>query len=679
MPVPALAMLLASKGMDLLLNEVNKEQPSSNQELPLPEKLQSGVSAPANQQEYGFRMEKGGMTNPIINIEKGEIGINFDGKVVEDYTDNRFSPHSVHGKDPANNIIATTADFIIPKKYAKQYKEGDDITRRSIVRNVAKEAGSPTYVNKKGGLVPKYEGGGGTPQSKSEKVEYANWLAKQRPDMPMDTVAKYANAHFDSLASPTGTQPFIMDTDGKMLTYPEFYGTRSARMKAGEKGVSVGEWTKLRDEALKSYYSPKMKKGGMVPKYGEGGPIKLPNGRELNLEDISKKGDKWYFVNTAGNTEEITHPKTITFLNKQLVSDANGKLSVRDVSSWGPGSNGKSFAESNMPTKRDYTYEPSVVDTPLGDNDVPVGFKDYTDQSQSSFTEALNTGAGTASTEVAPTVGGGTKQPSTLPPVYSDPVGFTRSSLLDANNPDIPKFEKSARQNDIESFIAGTNQGKDASQIAGDLTTIGNAGLPTNEASNSTVEPLVGGGTKFGAGAIGNALLSYAPSLFNAITAFQPVAKFNPIYNPNEGQALDILSKRQIDDEAIQNQISAHRALADRNATTGASSSGALHQRLRQNYVTATNLAAQSKQQTSAINQGYKGDYASALGNFGQQRAQADFQNRALNVGTRANRTQFLGSAISGLSAAYQNERNNNLMQGLIDKTYPEFYNIKNR
>lgn len=153
--------------------------------------MRSAFSTISPKSMYGIYAKGGsveGEINPIINIEKGELAIQRPaensrlGKIVKEFTGKNpltgtdYEPHAkVKTKEAVGNYVPTEmvkddlkADYIISKKYAKQYKDAakrkDKYTLNSILRNIDAETemgkDERNSQMKKGGPIPKYDIGG---------------------------------------------------------------------------------------------------------------------------------------------------------------------------------------------------------------------------------------------------------------------------------------------------------------------------------------------------------------------------------------------------------------------------------------------------------------------------------------------------------------------------------------
>lgn len=78
-----------------------------------------------------------------INIERGEIMVSADGKILQEFTNpNSYFPHNKEKRwmEPVGNFVTLPEGaVIIPKKHAQTYKEGDKITQRSLLMNIIKD------------------------------------------------------------------------------------------------------------------------------------------------------------------------------------------------------------------------------------------------------------------------------------------------------------------------------------------------------------------------------------------------------------------------------------------------------------------------------------------------------------------------------------------------------------
>jgi hypothetical protein len=509
-----------------------------------------------------YPMKQGGDTNTsTINIEKGELGINEKGKVIEDYTDNRFSKHSVAGKENPNNIIQTAADFIIPAKYAKIYKEGDRIVRQGIIREVGRNAGSPSYVAKKGGMVPKYGEGGLTIGG----ITYTSNLLE-----PVRTGGNLVGYRYN----------------GKVVPIEHF--------RAIEKYAT-------RDNS------------GNITSFSE------TNANPIGVVEA-----------TFGNEY---NPRRAD----EIIRDMIG-VEEKPVGSSEPKSDGDINTKSN------------------GQN-IP-----FVDQNLSRFPGTADMKNRTQTTEV-PTQGKISTREQFKRESFTSPYDNYISNL---KQPELnaPSIASETPTNDIPNPV----------RLENDLSQIG-ATNPNDQLLSTAGK--VATGAALGGGLGG--LLTYAPTVFNAIAGLQKPEQFDPYYNPNEQESMDLLKSRTIDDNQVQNRISRQRGVADRNARIGVSTSGGIHSRLRQNYTTAANASAEANLQAQHLNNQYTADTANALNSFGQQRVQSQYATQGLNNQIRSNRTNFLTSAVSGLSSAYQNERNNNLLSNLVFQANPELQALQKR
>ncbi len=138
----------------------NRENAKRNQVNQLALASKKNILVQSNDQKYGsnFYGEDGGQVMDMnvnymdepqqapppvkANIEKGEISVDPEGKVLRDFKNpNRFSSHNKNPyKEPSGNFIdLNQGEIIIPKKFAKTYKDGDDITKKSILRTILEQ------------------------------------------------------------------------------------------------------------------------------------------------------------------------------------------------------------------------------------------------------------------------------------------------------------------------------------------------------------------------------------------------------------------------------------------------------------------------------------------------------------------------------------------------------------
>lgn len=158
------------------------------------------------------------------NIERGELVVNAqDGKIIQDFKNpNRFSPHSNNpNKEPMGNFVELNqGDIVISKKFAKKYKDGDDITKQSILRNILEQQkdnpaqnipesnySSDTHMAQ-GGVATKY------PLNADMSLPNLNDPLLQQYDQPQDN--SYLPGHIDIPTNIRNDQP--MNTRGKQAT-----------------------------------------------------------------------------------------------------------------------------------------------------------------------------------------------------------------------------------------------------------------------------------------------------------------------------------------------------------------------------------------------------------------------------------------------------------------------------
>lgn len=82
-----------------------------------------------------IKMEQGGPVEPtMINVEKDELLVSPDTKILKEYINKPEHPES--GINPKGNTMEQPGNFVIPKKLAKLYKEGDRLRRQTMLMNL---------------------------------------------------------------------------------------------------------------------------------------------------------------------------------------------------------------------------------------------------------------------------------------------------------------------------------------------------------------------------------------------------------------------------------------------------------------------------------------------------------------------------------------------------------------
>jgi hypothetical protein len=85
-----------------------------------------------------------------INIERNELLSDTDGNIISDYENpNRYGPHADNQYlEPAGNFVTVNSDsVVIPKNKRRAFKEGDALTRRSIIRQLVDNQVKDPHIN----------------------------------------------------------------------------------------------------------------------------------------------------------------------------------------------------------------------------------------------------------------------------------------------------------------------------------------------------------------------------------------------------------------------------------------------------------------------------------------------------------------------------------------------------
>jgi hypothetical protein len=649
---------VASTGLNSILGNNQKGQPQGyNNDPSLQQELLSNKARLEYQNNRISELQyaKGGSPQAnVINIEKGEIGIDTKGNIVEDYTSNLFSPHSIHGRDPENNIIATKADFIIPKNKAEEYKNTDELGRRTIVRQVQRTS-DPTFKSRKGGFTKANMDGNtisgivgddsiyqGKPYRVSLNGEGHKKMLKGGSPHPDGTFEFNGYIYYlKSLFFNEKENRWMVrsdNTSGAGGSYIPIANNEYENKLLNDniKSDGFGFATSANNEVL-SFNTPNTNK---------------PSTKYSNFPGVDEGLREFYTAQEQIRADrgDIKQSEVKKNVNKKLGEDKKTNTSP----------NTQTAVQTTQPN------QPSAVQGNDGSSVSGSNFGNPWGASVPPYTAATP-----ANTIGGKPVGKPVKRDNDFQriptPQVEDISQAYKNNVLDSGYTD---YNKTPDQRIKE---AALNPPEGVNPLNASQST----DQSPQQSSINPVDTTGAGGSALGK--IAGGLLTYAPSIFNAVAGLQDPVQFDPIQNPYEAQALNVLGSRSIDDSAIQADIDRERALADRNARIGVSSSGAVHSRLRGNYGIAAREGALSKERTAAINQQFKGEYANALNNYGQQRVASEYANRDLNTRLRANRTNFLTAAVSGVSTAYQNEQRNNVLSGIIDQAYPEMYSLKNR
>ena len=164
------------------------------------------------------KMEYGGASDPdaggqeeeksMVNIEKGELLIDPTTlEVVRDYDNpNRYAAHQKNSmKEPVGNFtMINKGHVVIPKKYAKRFKYGDELARQSIVAEILKNQANDPDAGSRPAAVPQAAEGmlvGGDPVRDPLNINYkklTNVMAGKSPlGLDYGQVANFMTAPTD--------------------------------------------------------------------------------------------------------------------------------------------------------------------------------------------------------------------------------------------------------------------------------------------------------------------------------------------------------------------------------------------------------------------------------------------------------------------------------------------------
>jgi len=195
------------------------------------------VNAP-NMMKYA----QGGMTPATeINVEKGELLVNKDGKILTEYKSNNMVPHPEGGgMDPRGTVPAQEGQFVITKRLSPSYKaamtNNDKLYADAMRNNIAfdkqrKEAKQQAeeqlmaqkaskaygrFMAKYGGYVPKMDGGSTVAPIFGEG--YNNPEAQQNEYLGLDIINKTNNNIIPTGQDGTPTPSWFARNQGDLKT-----------------------------------------------------------------------------------------------------------------------------------------------------------------------------------------------------------------------------------------------------------------------------------------------------------------------------------------------------------------------------------------------------------------------------------------------------------------------------
>jgi hypothetical protein len=126
--------------------------------------------------------------------------------------------------------------------------------------------------------------------------------------------------------------------------------------------------------------------------------------------------------------------------------------------------------------------------------------------------------------------------------------------------------------------------------------------------------------------------------------------KFDPITNPNQQEALDLIRSQRVNDEALRNEMIAGREAALANLSNVRST--AVQQAAQQNvFDTTTTQLGRAELQTQGLRNQLSSQMASALLQTGQQDVAAQERARQLNIASKAGYQQSLQNMLESVGA----------------------------
>lgn len=201
----------------------------------LPTMRKGGMSGAKFCEDGGMMPEK-----DLINIEKGEILIDpVTLDVLREYDNpNRYKPHQKDPmKEPVGNFtMIEKGKVIIPKKYADRYKNGDILTRKSIVGEILKnqlnnpEQNDPRMTTDAKFAQAGMVAGSGERKGKAMAFDWTNNVI-QGVDQPRYPVARITDSAVDGLPqfsnTPQTTAPGYDDTPVDAMTASNEYDAQN--------------------------------------------------------------------------------------------------------------------------------------------------------------------------------------------------------------------------------------------------------------------------------------------------------------------------------------------------------------------------------------------------------------------------------------------------------------------
>ena len=331
------------------------------------------------------KYQNGGVIDPaIINIEKNELLVNPEGKVLKDYKNYPNHPENPNQINPMGTVKETPGNFVIPNKLRKTYLEGDRLKKQTILMNLSRQDREK-----------RMEGGGTVPQKSSFMQGFGQGM--------MNYGSQPTNTNYDQYSS-----SYYGDTNQANLN--EQYGAAdsiSSGLPGAAIGMGIGRGVRTRAEAMDENGNLKNEKkarrsavlGGILSpssaiaarsSYKDGFKFTKDNltgkaytdSLEANSQmdnrnnmfneypELFKKGgmipryDQYSYIQSFNRYKKPTDPN-FRFYNPQPENRTSG-IPTKSVSYYDPGytdygaSFNKTPQNSNISPYRDSTYTPGT-------------------------------------------------------------------------------------------------------------------------------------------------------------------------------------------------------------------------------------------------------------------------------------------------------------------------------
>ena len=149
----------------------------------------------------------------LINVENKELLTDSEGNILKEYKNKPLHPKK--GINSLGNTVEDSGNYIIPRKLANTFKEGDRLRRNSILMNLNRQEDT-SLMMKKGGRIPKYFGGGtiGDEKPYNRGAQLLNLYFKDNKafnQLGMDAANNFGLPD-NSQIQPIASKPGLLDT-----------------------------------------------------------------------------------------------------------------------------------------------------------------------------------------------------------------------------------------------------------------------------------------------------------------------------------------------------------------------------------------------------------------------------------------------------------------------------------